>query len=335
MLNTKDFQGKCILIISPDFFGYEIEIKNILVSWGADVTLVDDRPTNNPVTKGLIRIHKDLIKNTINRYYDGIAQQTTSKQFDIIFLLNPEALSISFLKLCKIRWPNAYYVMYMWDSLKNRKHTMDFLPYCDKVFTFDKNDAIAYEFSFRPLFYLNCYGQIREESVEKKYDLCFMGTVRSDRYAIARNIKQWCDERDLNCFFYFYVQARSLYLFNRLKGSNSLPGFKEVSFAKMSTADVVKIVAASRVVLDIQHPNQTGLTMRTLETLGAGKKLITTNDAVKEYDFYSRERIEVIDRNQPSTFLGKEFFLNDADYSSFEKIGFYSINSWLQDILIQ
>ena len=76
------------------------------------------------------------------------------------------------------------------------------------------------------------------------------------------------------------------------RGFANANAFEEISFTKRSAAEIVDVVRSSRAVLDIQHFKQTGLTMRTLETFGAGKKLITTNHEVKKYDFYDESRVK-------------------------------------------
>ena len=50
----------------------------------------------------------------------------------------------------------------------------------------------------------------------------------------------------------------------------------------MKINDIVSLYKESEVILDINHPGQNGLTMRTFEALGAGKKLITTNTEIKK-----------------------------------------------------
>jgi hypothetical protein len=331
------FKDKSILFLSPSFFGYEVAIKNKLQQLGASVFYIDDRPSNKFITKSLIRIHKNLAQSAISRYYNEIAEKIKEEVFDIVFLLNPEALPLSFLEQCKSRWPNAYYVIYMWDSIKNRKHTLDFLPYCNKVFTFEKSDAEFHGFKFKPLFYLDAYEDIRSDfnKTDDIYDLCFMGTAHSDRYGIAREVRDWCNNQDLKCFFYFYTQGNSLYWFNKLKSKGVMPSLKEVSFKKMSSNDIVKIVSSSKAVLDIQHPKQTGLTMRTMETMGAGKKLVTTNTEVKKYNFYNPQQIQVIDRSSPATDLKISFFKDNECHIPLEQISTYSIGSWITEILCQ
>jgi hypothetical protein len=131
MSENKIFTGKSILLVSPAFFGYEAAIKNKLIELGAEVTYVDDRPSNNFFAKGIIRVYKKLLDDTILKYYSQVANDLADQEFDIIFLLNPEAMPIFFLEGCKSRWKKALVVMYMWDSIQNRKNTLDYVPYCD------------------------------------------------------------------------------------------------------------------------------------------------------------------------------------------------------------
>jgi hypothetical protein len=333
MSENKIFTGKSILLVSPAFFGYEIAIKNKLIELGADVTYVDDRPSNNFFAKGIIRFYKQLLDNTISKYYEQITKEIADREFNIVFLLNPEAMPLSFLEMCKSRWQNAAVVMYMWDSIQNRKNTLDYVPYCDRVLTFDKGDAALHKFDFRPLFYLDLYSDIRQEAALISYDLCFMGTVHSDRYSIVKGVKEWCNANGLRCYFYLYMQNKTFYYVNKLTKKNGDPSIEEISFTKRSAAEIVDVVRSSRAVLDIQHFKQTGLTMRTLETLGAGKKLITTNPDVRKYDFYDQGRVMVIDRSNPAVALNLEFFQEDNCQVSEAVIDSYSIRSWLMNVL--
>jgi hypothetical protein len=325
-------KGKSILLISPKFFGYELSIKEKLSQLGSDVTFIDDRPSNGLVSKGLIRLNKKLLEAKISKYYIEINNHIAHKNFDIIFLLNPEALPTSFLKMCKLRWRDALFVLYMWDSIKNRKHTLEFVPFCDRVFTFDMDDAVLFNFHFKPLFYLDAYSEIRQNKYPIQYDISFMGTLHSDRYEIAKEVNDWCDRHELRCFFYFFMQSQILYYFNLGRKGITVPRSK-VSFTKLSASEVVKIVASSRVILDIQHPKQTGLTMRTLETIGAGKKLITTNDKVRNYNFYHEENVMIIDRKNPTQGIDLSFFKDDNKAVPDEIIMDYSVVNWLLDLL--
>jgi spore maturation protein CgeB len=84
-------------------------------------------------------------------------------------------------------------------------------------------------------------------------------------------------------------------------------------------------------VLDIEHPNQSGLTMRTFEVIASGKKLITTNKKIVEHDFFDPARICVIDRNNPDV---PDIFLKESiPVLSEEFIAHYSLRGWILDIM--
>ena len=105
---------------------------------------------------------------------------------------------------------------------------------------------------------------------------------------------------------------------------------EEFSFYPLSHSEIVEVFNASKVILDINHPQQYGLTMRTFECLGAKKKLITTNQSVKNYDFYNENNILVVDRNNIT--IDAQFFktpYKDLDSRIYEK---YSLKNWLNVI---
>ena len=70
--------------------------------------------------------------------------------------------------------------------------------------------------------------------------------------------------------------------------------------------------------------------MRSIEMLGAERKLITTNAAIKEYDFYNPNNICVIDRNNPV--IDKQFLSIPYESVSPELYHKYSLDGWLEYI---
>ena len=57
----------------------------------------------------------------------------------------------------------------------------------------------------------------------------------------------------------------------------------------------MEIFKESNCILDAPQAGQTGLTIRTIECLGAKRKMITTNKDIKKYDFYNESNILVFD----------------------------------------
>ena len=78
----------------------------------------------------------------------------------------------------------------------------------------------------------------------------------------------------------------------------------------------------------IEHINQNGLTIRSMEVLGAGLKLITTNKNIINEDFFSEKSIMVIDRQNIK--MDSTFFDHDQ-ISPLDKK--YTLKLWLSHIL--
>ena len=59
-------QGKRILFFSAHLFGYQNDIRLAMESVGAIVDYYDERPANNFLVKGVIRINRNLLAGYIN-----------------------------------------------------------------------------------------------------------------------------------------------------------------------------------------------------------------------------------------------------------------------------
>ena len=100
---------------------------------------------------------------------------------------------------------------------------------------------------------------------------------------------------------------------------------------KLSSDDIANVIKKTRTIIDIQHPKQSGLTMRTLEIVGMKKKIITTNSDIVNYDFYNENNIAIIDRKSP--LIDKNFINSpyvELDLAIYE---YYSIKKWCLDVL--
>jgi hypothetical protein len=322
---------KRILYIGASFFKYEIEIKRELELLGAEVDFYDDRPSNSFLSKVLLRLNiKFLIRKRISNHYYNILNNIVNKAYDYVFIVNPEALDENYLTKMKDIQKDALFILYIWDALNNKPNTRQLLKYFDKVFTFDKEDSNEFNLRFLALFYIEEYNKINKQS-DFKYDICFIGTAHSDRYKVVQEIKEIVRENDMNVFTFFYLQSSIMYwvrkIFIRNYGYGNIEDF---SFTPLSQEEIIAIIEQSRIVLDINHPLQSGLTSRTLETLGAKRKLITTNRNVIEYNFYDNDNIQIFDRKNIKINLKKlklEHKNIKADiYES------YSLKEWVKNI---
>src|SRR5690606_10943726 len=97
-------------------------------------------------------------------------------------------------------------------------------------------------------------------------------------------------------------------------------------------SEIYKLSQNTKIVIDVAHPNQKGLSIRPYEALGLQRKLITNNTEIKKYDFYNANNIFVIENfdnlDIPDSFLTKPYEKISEDI--YKK---YHISNWLKNIL--
>ncbi|MGL6099158.1 MAG: hypothetical protein ACRC0G_06010 [Fusobacteriaceae bacterium] len=324
-------KNKKILLFAPKFFNYENEIVKKLEEFGAKVDYYDERMSPNNLTKALIRFNKKMIINKINQYYSDIIKKTENIDYDFVFFINPETVTKELLIKFKSKQKKAEFIIYLWDSIKNKNNAKEILDIFDKHFSFDKEDCKNDDrFKFRPLFYLDEYSS-RADNKIFNYDLTFIGTAHSDRYRILKSLKNEGLEKKLKNYFFMYFPSKALFYLKKLIDKSYLKtDINDFSFNSISKNEILDIISKSKVIIDIQHPKQTGLTMRSIEMLGMKKKLLTTNKDIVNYDFYNENNIRIIDRDNPeldSEFIKSEY--KEINNSIYEK---YSIGKWLEEI---
>lgn len=328
--------GKTVLLIAPQFFGYEREIKAELEHLGANVIYFDERPKNDFFTKAFIRLNlKSIISKRINSYYQNIIDSTKGLSVDYLFLVAPETISASYIDKLKLLHSGLKVYTYFWDSVKNKINALSYLDLSDKFYSFDSNDIkIDKRIIFLPLFYIKDYEQIKQITSEPVHDIAFIGTAHSDRYDLVKKIESQAVNYNLRLFFYFYSPSKILFYFQRVfKKEFKKFALNDIYFKPLSKKEVSELIKKSKVVIDIHHPQQAGLTMRTIEMLGAGKKIITTNKNVTKYDFFNEANVHFIERDAPE--LNLEFCLSEYHDIPQEIYVKYYLKNWLIKIFTE
>ena len=320
------------LFIAASFFGYANEIGSVLKKRGRGVMWFEDRPRIDNLTKAKIRLAPQLMERRADSYFADIVRQASKHPIRDVFVIKAEAMSIKSLSLMRKSFPKARFTLYFWDSYRNMPaNSSAKVDLFDRTFSFDPIDvAKDSRLAYRPLFFLNEYSTLA--SLEQDIDVLFVGTLHTDRYKVLRNIEN-CIPKHLSFRKILYVRSRALLGLQGLAN----PGIwihpskaDEVIYKPLGKDAMVKLVARSRAVIDIERDVQAGYTMRTLEMLGAGKKLITTNPRVSQADFYDSQNIVVIDRKNPRIDPG--FFEYPYRTPSAEIVRRYSIESWLDEL---
>ena len=334
-MEFKDLKNKKILFFSVKTFDLEKEIKSKLNSLGAFVDYFDERPSNTIFAKGLIRLNNKFYKRRIKKYYKRILLEIEGISYDYLFVNRGEVIPSFFLEEFKKKQQECFCIFYTWDSIENNKNPLKILKHFDKKFSFDYLDAKKYNLKFRPLFFLDDFKKVKRKKEQNKsnYDLLFIGTAHSDRYLLVNKICEWFSKKELKYFTYFYSQGFFVFLFKKLF-DKSFKKFElsKMSFKSLNKSEIISLYNSSNIILDINHPNQTGLTMRTIECIGAKRKMITTNTDVKNYSFYNSKNIYILDRKD--IIIDENFLITEYQDIDSDTYNLLSLGGWLYSIFI-
>ena len=328
---------KEVLLIAPLFFGYYKEIMRELQDMDYSVTYLCDAPSNSNVSKAIGRVNKNLIRQSAEKYYkEKIADIINSVHFDYVLLVGGMTFAFTPEMMGEIRKrnPNARFIMYQWDSEKNLPYSTHIHPYFDALFSFDMNDCnMSKKYKFLPLFYIRNYEEIGQQNTEQyQYDCSYVGTAHPKKYHDINQIADAIRTVMPRQYIYHYMPSKLKYIYHKLLAPEYRGArYRDFKSEKVATNDLLDIIRQSKCVLDAPQAGQTGLTIRTIECLGAKRKLITTNADVTKYDFYNPSNIYVF--NQDNVDLNNEFFANDyepVDKQIYEK---YSLRNWLRTML--
>lgn len=329
-MNDVSLTGKKIIFFGPKTFGYENAIVREMELLGAVVTFHSHLPSDHPWGKAIFRLLPKLAWRSADRYFISWLKQFGPATCDIIFVVKGEGLSPRFLQHLRKCYPNSRMVLHLWDSLVNCKHIQLKFPYFDSMSSFDPTDCKRVpQFRYRPLFFLDKY--LNRDQKNTGQDVFFIGTLNGDRpQVIHRLVQSWRAASELK--YWLFVRSR-LELTLRKLFDKSLKQIEEshLIYKSMSAETISQHYNECSAVLDIEHPNQSGLTMRTFEVIASGKKLITTNKTIVAHDFYDPARICVIDRNNPM--IPDGFLEIPTPPLSEEFIAHHSLRGWVLDIL--
>lgn len=328
-----EISGKKILFFSPAFFNYENMIADKIREMEAIVDMYDVRSVTGAFQRALLKVSPSIFKGKSIKYYESILEANKGKDYDYILIVKCDMTPISILEKLRMYYPHAKLCLYLWDSVDNIPGVLEKFQYFDTLHSFDPDDCNKYpQLKFRPLFFGDQFRKELNDNKQYRYDISFLGTVHSDRFAVIKQVRRIAKRLGLKCYWFLYLQSKFIFKFYKA----IKPEFRNVServfsYDKMSADAIASVVNDSRIILDIQHPKQTGLTMRTIEMIGMNKKLITTNKSIKNYDFYNANNIAIIDRNNvriPTSFLKTAYCPLEKDI--YEN---YSLKNWILEVL--
>lgn len=329
---------KKAIVIMPDFFNYANNITTELRNRGYDVFLYFEQPKRIKYLfiKNLSRIfHSNLLYRLFNKsLYNKVSKDFSDQKADLFLVIRGNILLPEYIINIKKAFlsSNALSIYYAWDSFSNMNHQGKIGDLFDKKFTFDSVDAYNHRESgwvLLPLFFTNVYSNHSFCSKNvTNYDLCCYGSFSIERYRLINKIKM--NNSNLRILGKLYLDKKLLFFKRIMDSEYRNLDMSIITNKQFSELDIIDMVNECKAVLDIASSSQTGLTMRTIETLALGKKLVTNNNHITEYDFYDMNSVFILDNNNlniPYAWFNEEFNVDN------NVIHQYSLECWISKLL--
>lgn len=332
--NRYQLKNKKVLLFIPFFFNYEKIIAQKFIDLGAQVVLYNERAVVKPFSRAILKIVPGIFNCKTRKYYYSIIERHKSEKFDYILFVRCDMPTLDILITLRSTFPYAKMCLYLWDSIKNTPKITKKIKFFDFASSFDRKDCkSSLDLNFCPLFYFDgIVDSVDNRDSKKDFDMLFCGTIHSDRFNVLKKIMQQSYENNLRYYGFHYLQSKFIFWFYKFTKKEFFWAKKfDFAFVKKSNKDISELEKRSKAIIDIQHPKQTGLTMRTIEMIGMKKKLITTNKDIVNYDFYNENNILIIDRNNP--IIDKSFFEKpyiELSKNIYEK---YNLENWIYGVL--
>lgn len=200
----------------------------------------------------------------------------------VYLLVNDPLITKHYLNWIKEEKPEAQLNFVYGNMVGKAKHVHPSdIPACYRVWSYDGGDCE--KFGLRKYYcngYFKCFVKPRKEV---KQDVLFVGGDKG-RADYILSLEKAMNDMGITTNFIIVK-------------SSKLDKDKAYYHAPVSYDVVTDMVAESKAVLNVAMPGQTGITMRDLEALLIGVKLITTNPHIKNEDFYNANNIYILDGN--------------------------------------
>lgn len=315
-----------IIFICPNYHKYGEKIAEKIREYsGGEVLYLSHSPFRYKYKNIFEKLYNNFFlklfsKKSLKKIKEANFKRDSIKNFgraDLTLAIRPDFYSFEIMELLKEN--SNKMVLHFWDSIKYEPKQKEYIKYFDYLYSFDKKESEEYNMQFLPNFYF-------EPSINREknmiYDV-FLIMGYDERFNIAEEIAKVLKEKD--------ISYKIIVVTDRDVKSDYL----EISKDSISLDEVIKLQEQSKVFLEIGHTSlerpQGGLSMRAIEALGNKKKLITTYNDIKEYDFYKESNIKILDVDNIN--IDNEFF--ELPYEEIEKEIYekYSLKNWIMTLL--
>lgn len=323
------FEGKTIIIGVPKLFNLDSLIDAELKAVGFNTINISVH-NNTFRYKNIFQRLESLIARKIfgkrhYKWYLNFKQAESSilntlqnvHDADYILIIRPEVYPFNFLK--KLKKKGKKMVGYQWNGLKRFPQTRTYIPLFDQFYVFDSVDLK--EPSVLPL--TNFFPTTIQATLNliDKSDVFYVGSFYLNRIAALCDIISKCEALELHVRYHLFAKRKK----------KSPPCSLAVTNTVLSYEQNIQYTYNTRILLDLKVDEHEGLSFRVLESVGLGKKLITTNSRVRDYDFFHPNNILIWSdqsKEELQAFIEKPY-VPLAEHIKNK----YSFKNWIQYVL--
>lgn len=240
--------------------------------------------------------------------------------FDYTIVFRADLLSDDFITLLKQK--SKKIIAYQWDGMNRYPNIFNKIKFFDSFYCFDPNDK-SEKVKFLPNFY---FDNLEFSQINKpKYDVIYIGYFTNERFFLLEKLAKYLIQKDYN--FNFSLKSFDSKENELLENSKYIKKLETI----YSYNNLLDLHNNSRIILDIKVDIHDGLSFRFFEAIQLNKKIITTNSAVINYDFYHPNNIFILTNDN----LNQLIHFIELPYTrpSNEIIKKYSFSNWFNNLI--
>lgn len=334
-----------ILLLTATYLGLEKAIVDELRNQGHSVFVLEDKALPTDCYTKVKSLHLKALNYTLEKYnlffrvyelyWKKIIQKyrELSEPFDLFFCIQGQSFHPYLLKHLRKINPIIKTSLYIWDTNEYYDFSRNF-NYFEKKYSFDFNDCRK----FSELLFLPFYWVKKFEPRKNEYELSIIGTDHDGRFEILYKLYPQIKQNLESYFIRIVIPPEPLYYWpqfkkrihaicNKYNKAVAVWQFKRLqeftTIETFSYDETEKIIASSNCILDTDRDSQFGTTPRMIWALASGKKIVTTNNNVKQFPFYNEKQIRIINRWEP-----------EIDWDFVKKVESFPVSEYIEKLRI-
>jgi hypothetical protein len=260
-------------------------------------------------------------QNIIKEYKESFVKNTLLKNknnYDYCLVIAVEYFDEEVIALAKSKSKKIY--AYQWDGLSRTPEIYPRIDLFDKFYAFNPEDVDNIKTHPATNFYFD-----ENINVENKFDVFYIGMFAEDRLEQLHKLGLYFSQIGLSTNFLLQTHMGNIKKIQEVDTNKKI----NIIHDSYNYQKALALSCEAKMILDLKLSVHNGISFRIFEAMKYQKKIITTNPAVKVYDFYHPNNIFILDDNYGEllAFANSPYVILDAKIT--EK---YSFDNWINYI---